>query len=140
MDELATLIRLAKLALDEKRKALAALEARVAAVEAEKAALLAQLEAERQHPPEALEGGLTQGAFIRATYRKRDQLDAQLAALAQQIALAQDAIRTAFEELKRYDIAADQRARAHRRDANRRETKALDEAGSDVTRRRKEDV
>lgn len=138
MDELATLIRLAKLDLDQKRKALATLEARAAAIEAEKAALLAQLDAERQHPPDALEGGLTQGAFIRASYRKRDQMDALLAELARQIRRAQDEIHRSFEELKRYDIAADQRARAARRDANRRETKALDEAGGEITRRREE--
>jgi hypothetical protein len=138
MDELATLIRLAKHALDEKRKVMSALEEQAAKVEAEKAGLLALLEQERQRSPDALEGGLTQGAFIRTSYQKRDKLDMRLAELARQMAAVQDEIRAAFEELKRYEIAAEQRARAETREEKRREVKELDEIGGELKRRRGE--
>ena len=137
MDELKTLIRLAQHNLDEKRKALAELEGDVARVEGEKAALLAMLARELEGGQGVLEGKLTQGAFIRATYAKRDAFDLHLQELESLVEAMREEVRYAFEVLKRYEVAADQRAKAARREALRRETKKLDEMGSEVTRRRK---
>ncbi len=125
-----TLIHLSQLQLDEKRKAMAVLLAKVDAVEAEKARILAELLAEQQNAPDAFEGGLTQGPFIRASLQKRDILDELLRNLAKEVDAAQAEIQTAFEELKRYEIAAEQRALKAKKEAQRRETKAMDETGS----------
>jgi flagellar FliJ protein len=138
-NELHTLIRLSQWQLDEKRKAMAVLLAKVEAVETEKARVLAELEAESKKPPEAFEGGLTQGPFIKASYQKRDQMDELLKALAAEVEAAQTEIQTAFEELKRYEIAAEQRALKAKKEAARRETKALDEAGSTQQQSRRTD-
>ena len=138
MKTLSTLIRLAQLALDEKRKIVVALEQKIAEVEAYKASLIAALDEERKRPPDALEGGLTQGAYIKATYKKCEQCDAQLAELARLMDIAQDQIRLAFEDLKRYEIAAEQRQLAERRDEKKRETKMMDEIGSESQRRKDE--
>lgn len=125
-----TLIHLSQLQLDEKRKAMAVLLAKVDAVEAEKTRILAELLAEQQNAPDAFEGGLTQGPFIRASLQKRDILDELLRNLAKEVDAAQAEIQTAFEELKRYEIAAEQRALKAKKEAQRRETKAMDETGS----------
>lgn len=135
VDDLATLIRLSTLELDEKRKKRAALEAQVDKAEGEKRTLLAQLEDERDHPPDALEGGLTQGTFIKVTYARCNALDVRLAALRGLIDEVQEEIRAAFETLKRFEIAQEQRARLAHREALRRETKALDEVGATPRRR-----
>ena len=138
-NELHTLIRLSQLRLDEKRKAMAVLLAKVEAVEAEKARILGELAAESQKPPGAFEGGLTPGPFIKASYQKRDQMDELLRTLAKEVEAAQTEIQTAFEELKRYEIAAEQRALKAKKEAARRETKALDETGSTQQQSRQAD-
>lgn len=130
MNELHTLIRLAQLQLDDKRKAMAVLLSKVEAVESEKARILAELETEAKRPPDAFEGGLTQGTFIKASLQKRDVLDELLKQLAVEVDAAQAEIQDAFEELKRYEIAAEQRALKAAKEAQRRETKAMDETGS----------
>ena len=136
MDELKTMIRLAKHQLDEKRKVLATLESEVARVEGEKAALLALLARELEGAASLPDGRQTLGAFIRASHAKRDVFDQQLRDLACLVARALDDVRQAFEILKRYEVASEQRAQVERRENLRRETKVLDEVGSEVSRRR----
>lgn len=137
-DEIKTLIRLSKLTLDEKRKIVVTIETEIARVEKEKATLLARLEAEKQHAQNVSEGGLTLGAFIKATFKKRDQLDHQLSELAKVLEAAQDELRLAFEELKRFEIAKEQRDKLQARKEARRLTKQLDEVGATRTRRASE--
>jgi len=128
--ELVTLIRLAKLQLDEKRKVLAAIIAEEDRVKAQRAALLNKLEEEKKNTAKDFEAELSRGNFIKATFKKRDQLDAQLKQLEQVIAAAQDEVAKAFEEVKRYEIAEEARRRREAKEQQRRETKALDEVGS----------
>ncbi len=137
-DEIKTLIRLSKLTLDEKRKIVVTIETEIARVEKEKAALLARLEAEKQQAQNVGEGGLTLGAFIKATFKKRDQFDHQLSELAKVLEAAQDELRLAFEELKRFEIAKEQRDKLQARDEARRLTKQLDEVGATRKRRASE--
>lgn len=137
-DEIKTLIRLSKLTLDEKRKIVVTIETEIARVEKEKAALLARLEAEKQQAQNVSEGGLTLGAFIKATFKKRDQFDHQIAELNKVLEAAQDELRLAFEELKRFEIAKEQRDKREAREEARRLTKQLDEVGATRTRRASE--
>lgn len=137
-NELATLIRLAKLQLDEKRKVLAAILAEEERVKAERAALLQRLEEEKKQTAKDFEAELSRGNFIKATFKRRDQLDAQLRQLAKIIEAAQEEVRKAFEEVKRYEIAAEARARKEAKEQQKRETKDLDEVGSDRFQRDKQ--
>lgn len=136
MDELKTLIRLARLALDEKRKALSALQARDDSLQAEIMATHQALAAEQAKSQAVMEGGLTLGAYIAAQHQCIKKLEKARIALASEIELAQDALRRAFEELKRYEIALEQRLETERRDRLRKESKAMDEAGSIATHRK----
>lgn len=130
-DELATLIRLARLQLDEKRKVLAAIVAEEDRLKEQKTQLLARLEEENRSTPPDFEADLSRGNFIKASLEKRDRLDAQLRQIATLIAAAQDEVRKAFEEVKRYEIAEETHRKREAKEARRRETKALDEVGSD---------
>lgn len=130
MDNIATLIRLAKLELDEKRKVLAALLTRDDQLVAARAALEAALAREVAHAKTHAEEQITLGAFIAATHKKEKAIDTQRRLLAKEIAAAQDALQVSFETLKRYEIAQDQRDKAARRDNLRRETIKLDEVAS----------
>lgn len=135
--ELATLIRLAKLQLDEKRKVLAAIITEEDRIKALKAALLERLEEEKKQTAKDFEAELSRGNFIKATFKKRDQMDAQLAQLAKLIEAAQDDVSKAFEEVKRYEIAEEARQERKAKELQKRETKALDEVGSDRFQRDK---
>lgn len=135
--ELATLIRLAKLQLDEKRKVLATIIAEEDRVKAEKAALLQKLEDEKQQSAEDFEAELSRGSFIKASLKKRDICDRNLAQLAMLIETAQAEVQTAFEEMKRYEIAEEARERREEKEAKKRETKVMDEVGGDRHRRDK---
>ncbi len=138
--ELTTLIRLAKLQLDEKRKVLAAIIAEEDRVKAQKAALLQRLEDEKKQTAKDFEAELSRGNFIKATFKKRDQLDAQLRQLAGLIEAAQNEVRKAFEEVKRYEIAEEARERAEAKEQQKRDTKNLDEVGSDRYQRDKRET
>lgn len=135
-NELATLIRLARLQLDEKRKVLAALLAEEERVKALKAALLAQMAQEAKAVPADFEAGLTRGAYIKAGLKRAEQFDTQLAQIAQVVEAAREDMAKAFEEVKRYEIADEARKERAAREASKRETKALDEVGSDRHQRK----
>lgn len=135
-DDLATLIRLAKLQLDEKRKVLAAIVAEEDRVKTQKTALLEKLETEKKASMQDFEAELSRGSFIGASLKKRDQFDAQLRQLAKLIEAAQDDMRQAFEEVKRYEIAKETRDRKAAKEAQKREGKELDEIGGDRHRRK----
>ncbi len=130
MDELATLIRLAKLNLDEKRKALADILSDVDRVQQRIDTLKITLEKEQNHPPDVLEGGLTRGAFIQSSLKKIEAHEVHKHELMQIVEALQEEIRVAFEILKRYEIAAEQRDLTERKERLRRETKIMDEVGS----------
>lgn len=130
MDNIATLIRLAKLELDDKRKVLAALLTRDDQLVAARAALAEALAHEVAHAKTHAEEQITLGAFIEATHKKEKAIDTQRRLLAKEIAAAQDALQVCFETLKRYEIAQDQRDKAARRDNLRRETIKLDEVAA----------
>lgn len=136
-DELATLIRLAKLQLDEKRKQLAALIAKEDEMKAMRAGVLQRLADEQKKVTPVLEGGRSMGAFIDASFKKRDEIDAAIMALGKFIEQAQAEVQTAFEELKRYEIAQEQRRLQAAKEQARRETKAMDEVGATRSTRSK---
>jgi flagellar protein FliJ len=138
-DDLATLIRLAKLQLDEKRKALALLIAKEDEMKAMRAGVLQRLADEQGKTTPVMEGGRSMGAFIDASFKKRDEIDAAIVALGKFIEQAQAEVQTAFEELKRYELAQEQRRLKAAKEQARRETKAMDEVGATRSQRRKSD-
>ena len=136
---LPTLMRLAKMQLDERRKLLNALYTQDDALKAQITALEQHMAQEANSAHNISEGGMTHGFFIQASLKKIEQIGAQRHALSAEIAAAQEALRIAFEELKRYEIADN--LRLERQDAARKhkETIMMDEVGSMRAQRQQEE-
>jgi len=134
---LATLIRLAKWTVDEKRRVLTALQAREDQILAEIRAAEARLiEEQRLASSDATGIGMFYGAYAQAWLDRRAQQEASLAAVRQQIVQARDALADAFSELKTYEITERERRKRAQEERDRKEQAFLDEVGLNIHRRR----
>lgn len=129
MKTLAGVIRLHRWQLDEKRRALGELEALADRLGGEIRQLDADMAAERQAAErEAGNGvGFSFAAYVRNALARRERLQQSIRQVEEQIAAARDEIAEAFQELKKFELAQEDR---DRRAANRRrraETIAFDE-------------
>ena len=134
---LGTLIRLARWTTDEKRRVLTALQAREDELLATLAAARTQLAAEQRiAASDATGAGFIYGAYAHAWLDRRDQLDAQLQAVRQQIEAARDDLAEAFRQQKTYEITQANRDKRAREEADRKEQAFLDEIGLNIFRRK----
>jgi flagellar export protein FliJ len=137
---LKTLIRLAKWAVDEKRKVLTALQAR----EEEMIAALDQHErqlAEEQRiaAADATGVGFVYGAYASAWLNRKAEMEMRLLNLRHQIEAARDDLAEAFRQQKTYEITQANREKRERAEAERKEQVRLDEIGLNVFRRREKE-
>ena len=132
-----TLIRLHKWRLDEKRRALAELQALADKLAQDTARLEREILAEQEIARSSPEASFGYGNFAKQAIERRKRLAQSVAQVEHQIAEATKEMAEAFQELKRYELA--QEGRDRREDAKRktRENAALDEVAlSGFTRRR----
>ncbi|GEO42910.1 flagellar export protein FliJ [Skermanella aerolata] len=132
-----TLIRLHKWRLDEKRRALAELQALADKLAQDTARLEREILAEQEIARSSPEASFGYGNFAKQAIERRKRLAQSVAQVEHQIAEATEEMAEAFQELKRYELA--QEGRDRREDAKRktRENAALDEVAlSGFTRRR----
>lgn len=134
------LIRLYRWRLDEQRRLLADVEALAARLDEE----LRRLDLEDNREP-SLDGASPEAAFAYPSYaqqliERRHKLAQSQAEVATQIAKARAALADAFEEVKRYETAAANRARQQQLREERRQHQAHDEVASDRVRRRKRET
>jgi flagellar export protein FliJ len=127
MRALATLIRMRREALDERRQRLSAFETRLAALARERERLEAQVRHEQEVAGRAGEVLFAYQGFAARAIAERERLARARAALDDQIAAARDDLAVAFSELKKFEIARDQRRRREHVARSRAEQKALDE-------------
>lgn len=135
---LETLIRLGRFEVDEKRRDLGRLLDREAEMKETIRRLDEQLREEQSVAATMRDQlpGQSYGAFAAAVkQRKAAQLD-KLAALYPEIEQARAALADAFGTLKKYEIAAANRAEAEAAEESRQETQELDELGLSAHRRR----
>lgn len=135
---LKSLIRLSDSALNERRRELNIVEAR----EDEIKSLLDELEQEKRRE-QALSRDLEAGAFAysgyaQGTIQRRKDLEKRLEALQPELERARDALSQAFQELKRYEIALDQREKSEKAEEERKTTLMLDEISLNMHRRRQQ--
>ncbi|MGQ0662559.1 MAG: hypothetical protein ACT4P2_03025 [Pseudomonadota bacterium] len=136
MRHLATLVRLHRSRLDEARRELADL-ARLGDDWRDRAARFESAWAsEHEAAAGSAEGAWAYGGFVRAALDRRRQLVASMAEVEARIAAAGEAVATAFEDLKRYEIGLETRTRAAHAAAERQAQAVLDEVGADMYRRR----
>ncbi len=138
---LTTLIRLSKFNVDEKRRALTALQIREDEIIASLAAGEKQLvEEQRVAAADATGAGFLYGNYANAWLDRRDQLRKTLASVRQQVEIARDDLAEAFREQKTYEITQTNREKRAREEADRKEQAFLDEIGLNLYRRKdKED-
>ena len=138
MKSLPSLIRWRRFLLDERRKGVAQLYKRVAELEAEDQALAHAPAAEQPIVAKEPALGFLLGGFVGSLLTRRRQLAARAAELAAEIETAQEGLREAFTELKRYEVAAARLAEERRQAEALAENKQLDEIAGDNHRRRQE--
>ncbi|CCG42919.1 hypothetical protein [Magnetospirillum molischianum] len=137
---LATLIRLSKWAVDDKRRALTALQAREDEILADIDAAEARLIEEQRTAAEDATGvGFLYGAYARLWLDRRAQLDTMLAQIRAEIVRAGDELSEAFNQLKTYEITERERKRRATEERDRKEQAFLDEIGLNIHRRRNQD-
>jgi hypothetical protein len=126
MKSIATLIRLKRWALDEKRRALADLERLRAEMAGRAAALEAEIKAEQGAAPADVVQ-FAYAAYVRRAMGQREALAQSIAGIDAQIAEAQLEIGEAFGELKRYERVQEMATEKAKVQLRRRETAVLDE-------------
>ena len=133
---LKSLIRLADATLNEKRRALNALELQ----EDELRRRLDELEAEKTREQQAARtleaGAFAYSGYARGVIVRRERIEAQIAAMQPQLEEARQAMSEAFQDLKRYELALDMRVKSEKANAERKETVALDEMSLNMHRRK----
>lgn len=131
-----TLIRLSEQQLDEKRKALARLENGLEVARAGRSALDEELAAEQQVAARSLEGARTYGAYAQAMIARRRAADQLIADTEAAVEAAREEVRTAFAELKRYQITHDARLAKLAAEQARKEQAVADETARNQQRRK----
>jgi flagellar FliJ protein len=130
-----SLVRLHRWQLDEQRRQLAELEGLAGRLRAEAERLAAEQVREQATAARSIEAGSAYGGYARRLIERRDKLAQSLAAVEQEIVAARDAVNNAFQEMKRYETAAANRAAQRQRRLARAEQRVLDEIGLEMFRR-----
>lgn len=121
------LIRLARWTLDEKRREQAQAYAQLDAVDRALADLDHQVVAEQGAAAADAVGAMAYGPFVTASLERRKALMADRAAALREVDAHTEALRAAFEEVKRYEMMQEQKDRRARLARDRAEQADLDE-------------
>lgn len=134
---LKTLIRLARFNVDEKRRALTALQAREEEILDAIARAAERLKAEQKIAAKDSTGvGFLYGAYHQAWMDQRDRHHQTLTAVREQIEIARDELAEAFREQKTYEVTQANRDRQAQIEADHKEQAVLDELGLTIFRRK----
>lgn len=137
MSALESLIRVNRWRLDEQRRQLAELDRLAERLRGESLRLEQELANEQRAAGASYEAGLGYPNFAQDVIERRRKLAASLAEVESQIAAARDAVSETFGEMKRYELAAANRAKRDRLAAARKQGIAQDEIAMQMYRRRR---
>lgn len=140
MKVVASLIRLHRWQLDEKRRVLAGIEQFRDDLQHQIERLEAEIAAEQQTAAAA--GGdaaFAYGNYALGAIARRATLNQSLADVERQITVLREQVAEAFQELKKYELLQEQRGRRARDQQARRQTAEQDEIGLQGFRRRGRD-
>ncbi|AWK89209.1 flagellar export protein FliJ [Azospirillum thermophilum] len=139
MNSLKTVIRLHKLQLDEKRRVLAELQTLADRLKSEIERLKEEIAHEQQTAREDFSVSFTYSNFAQAALERGRRLGESLAQVEAQIAVATDEMAEAFQELKRFELAEEERLKREREKQKRKESLMLDETALVGFRRRQQE-
>jgi hypothetical protein len=130
------LIRLNQWKLDEARRTLAGYESLAEEFRRQVRALDVELRREAEVARGSADAAQTYGQYLAAARARRQRLDNSLAEVTRQVAEAHGAVTRAFQELRRYELAQENRERRQADVARRRDQIRTDEVGLNLYRRR----
>ena len=126
---LKNLIRINDWAVDEKRRRLGELLELQANLQAQADALEQDLIREQAIAAETPEAGTFYGAYAEAVIERRDRLVQSIEKMDVEVLAAREEVRAAFRELKKYEVAQENRDLAEIKERNKTEQEELDEIG-----------
>jgi flagellar protein FliJ len=136
MSAIESLIRLYRWQLDERKRHLADLEGLAARLREDEQRLEEENVREQALVATSPEAAYVYAGYARNLIERRRKLRKSQAEVAQQIAEAREALADAFQEVKRYEITAANRARLETERDERRQQQVMDGLGIDAFRRR----
>ncbi|MBI1208483.1 MAG: hypothetical protein GC191_14520 [Azospirillum sp.] len=140
MNDLRAVIRLHRWQLDEKQRALAELRNLEARLHAESERLEEEIRREQQTVRSSGEIAFTYAGFAQAAIGRRERIAQSIAQVETQVAAAVEEMATVFQEVKRYELAQEERDRRDREKQRRRETALLDETAAVGFQRKRADA
>ncbi|CAK0761725.1 Flagellar FliJ protein [Azospirillaceae bacterium] len=139
MKDLRPLIRLHRWQLDEKRRALVELQTMLDNLYAQAKTLEDRIIEEQQAARKTQEVAFVYPSFAKAAINSRKQLAFAISQVEAQVSQAMDDIAEAFQDLKRYELAQEERVKAEKEQRRLRENITLDETAAIRHRRRQEE-
>lgn len=139
MSSLKTVIRLHKLQLDEKRRVLAELQNLGDRLKAEIERLREEIVQEQQTARDDFAVSFTYANFAQAALERGRRLGESLAQVEVQIAAATEQMAEAYQELKRFELAEEERLKREKEKLKRKEANMLDETALVGFRRRQQE-
>ena len=136
MSGLDTLVRLHRWRVDEKQRHLAELQRMRADLEARAAGLSAEMERESELAGREPELRAVFPAYVAGAQHRREVLRKSCTEVDAKIETAREELNAAFREAKKYEIAAENRAKRANAAVARRLRAELDEIGAEGYRRR----
>ena len=132
-----TLIRINKWEVDQRRRELGNLLGALAALEGNLRGMEEEVIREQglaQASPE--EAGIFYGSYAKTVIERRHQLNDSMAQMEVQIAAAREELNAAYRELKKFEVAQQNRDTYETQEFARREQEILDEIGLEAHRRK----
>lgn len=139
MSSLKTIIRLHKWQLDEKRRALAELQNLADRLKAELERLKEEVANEQETARNNPDFAFNYANYAQAAMERGRRLTQSLGQVDVQIAVATDQMAEAFQELKRYELAEEERLKREKEKQKRKDANMLDETALVGFRRRQQD-
>jgi flagellar FliJ protein len=132
-----TLIRLYKYKVDEKRRTLSELFGEIASLEKKDNHLASEIISEQEATKSAPDNvGMFYGEYAEEAFSKREKIKEQIISLEEKIALAQEAMRIEFKEMKVFETTQTSRDQAEALELVKEAQKILDELSQEVHRRK----
>lgn len=135
MSQYDQLVRLRDWQLDEKRRALAEVQAEVDALIRKREALEEEVESEKRIASTSIEASMSYNAFANSVIIRREQIAAEIAERQEAVDEANQEMLEAFQELRKAEIVRDEFDAKERLKESRREQIELDEIAQALHRR-----
>ncbi|MCW2246356.1 chromosome segregation ATPase [Azospirillum fermentarium] len=138
MSSFKTLIRVQKWQLDEKRRALTELQNLEDRLRSEIDRLAEEMRAEQETARNDFNASFTYAGFARSAMERRRRIDDSIRQVQEQIVAATEQVAEAYQDLKRYELAEEERLKREREKQKHKEELMMDETALVGFRRRQE--